>query len=599
MTTPELSIRPIRQGFALEGVRTLDLLATVQVAKPDHPEERSPVSLALVLDRSGSMQGNKIAFARAGASAAIGQLGKDDRVSLTIFDNQVEVLQDLIAAKDASALHAKIALIEARANTDLQGGWAAGAATLAGSSEANRPRRVVLLTDGLANEGVTDSGAIAAAVAEAAHRGVATSAMGIGEDYNEDLLETISRAGDGSYYYVEEADQLPGLFEAELRGFKAVVGRQVTLSIFPSPGIELVGILNDFPVSQAGTPVLPNLVAGARQTIGFSLRALSSFAGKPGDDLEACVFQLAWSDPESGERREARLSVRLPVVSVASFDALPADPVAAEALALLRSARAKREAMTSVDAQDEAAIRAALARARGFLGGLADSPALEKENASLDSLEKDLVEGRLARLRKNAHFEAYSRSQAMDEGRFDGHINRKVIMIAARSMVVTTGDLARISADAIVSSWSAGTGLDGHLRAEGGVAYRAECEALGSLTPGQVSATGGGALAAAAVLHANVPNGTGNRKNDGDQLAAVYRNCFRLAKDRGLLHLAVPLLGAGGRGYPLEVAAQVAVVCAATYLFQEGLKPKVSFICQDPKAVAALESMLSFGYVGV
>jgi Ca-activated chloride channel family protein len=453
----------------------------------------------------------------------------------------------------------------------------------------------VLLTDGLANEGITDSGVIAAAVAEAARKGIATSAMGIGEDYNETLLEAISRAGDGSYYYVEEADQLPGLFEAELKGFKAVVGRQVTLAILPGPGIELVGILNEFPVSASGAPQLPNLVAGARPTVGFTLRALTSLSARPGDEVEVCVVQVAWNDAETGERLEVRHSVRLPIVTAAGFEALSVDPVAAEKVALLRSARAKREAMLSVDQGDLDGISQALARAWGFLKGLPNSPALEKEQTSLSSLEKDLAEGRLARLRKNAHFESHSRSYS-DDAIFEGHINRKVILIAAQNMRITQGDLALVTADALVNSRS-GKGLDEHLRATGGPVFRAESEALGPFAVGSVGVTGGGILEARHVLHACVPDWMGGTSGEVERLAALYRACFDHVLQTGAVHVAFPLLGAGGRGYPLDVAVQVAVVSAATFLFQNRLKHHVTFVTRDKKAVAALESMIQNGYV--
>jgi hypothetical protein len=154
-----------------------------------------------------------------------------------------------------------------------------------------------------------------------------------------------------------------------------------------------VSILKDFPASDSGSSILPNLLAGGRQEIGLTFRALAGFSGKSGDNVEVCAARLEWTDPESGGRMETRLSLQLPVLGMADWDALPINAGVVESMALLRVARAKREAMRCIDLGDEAGVAAALAKAGSALAGLAESPRLASERVSMASLQRDLDEG--------------------------------------------------------------------------------------------------------------------------------------------------------------------------------------------------------------
>jgi Ca-activated chloride channel family protein len=592
MLKPNLGFASLRNGLTIG--RDLDLVIRVETPARPADAERKPADLALVLDRSGSMQGGKIAYARQGAAAAVSLLEPEDRASLVQFDNQVDLLHPLTPAGKAGALQASIAGIEARGNTDLHGGWAAGAASLGNGEPGRGSRRVVLLTDGLANHGVTDPGAIAAEVAEAARRGIATSALGIGEDYNEELLEAMARAGDGSYTFVESPDQLPAFFEAELRGLKSVAGREVRLGLAPGPGIEVVSILNDFPASGAGTSVLPNLNLGTRQEIGVSIRTMEGFAVRPGDEAEALSVRLEWIDPEDGVRRELRLAVRLRVLEERDFDALPADPGVAETAALLRTARAKREAMAALDRGDEAGIASEMGRIRSILQGVPATARTERERVSLASLEEDLRLRKMAKFRKNVHYESYARGHAMDEARLFEHYSRKALFMVRGRLDLHIGSLAEFPCDALVNSRSdePASGLDEALRAAGGPAFRAACEAIEKPAVGAAALTGGGALPAKAVLHVRVPDWRGGMMGEIEALSECYAACLRVAADQGFGHVAFPVLGAGGRGFPVQAAVSLGLSAAAQFLFSNPVPRRVTFVCPDGPAAELIWTRL-------
>lgn len=122
--------------------------------------------------------------------------------------------------------------------------------------------RVILLSDGLANAGETNPDVICSNVHGLMKHGVSTSTMGIGNDFNEDLIEAMAKSGDGNYYYIESPDSLPTIFQAELQGIMATMGSKVSLGIEPSRNIEVLDVFNDLSKTMYGRYKLPNLIMG-------------------------------------------------------------------------------------------------------------------------------------------------------------------------------------------------------------------------------------------------------------------------------------------------------------------------------------------------
>ena len=156
------------------------------------------------------MSGSKIDMARKAVDHAIKLLDDRDQFAVVVYDNEVNVVLERVpATHEAKALAAtRLAAIGARSKTNLSGGWQAGAACA--------PDRVLLLTDGLANAGVTDHDALATMAAEFKARGIATSTFGVGADFDETLLARIATEGGGHFYYIENAQQIPDLLASEL-----------------------------------------------------------------------------------------------------------------------------------------------------------------------------------------------------------------------------------------------------------------------------------------------------------------------------------------------------------------------------------------------
>src|SRR5262249_46226237 len=152
---------------------------------------------------------------------AVQQLLPDDRVSITVFDDRVQAIVPNTSAEDKGAIVKLVQGVRPGNSTNLHGGWKEGGAQVGQHLLAGGLNRLLLLSDGLANVGETDPDAIATAVNRLAREGVSTTTLGVGDDYNEDLLEAMARSGDGSYYYIESPQQLPDIFQSELKGLMA------------------------------------------------------------------------------------------------------------------------------------------------------------------------------------------------------------------------------------------------------------------------------------------------------------------------------------------------------------------------------------------
>ena len=312
--------------------------AVVRVVAPGRKGgvERDPVEAAFVLDRSGSMTGAKIAMAKRALDAAVDRLGPRDRFSVVIFDDKVDVVFE---AREASpeakrAAHTAIAGIEARGNTNLCEGWMTGVTQLAGKA---RLSRVMLFTDGIANEGVTDVAKLAEHAAELRKRGISTSTFGVGDHFNEVLLQAIATAGGGNFYFVAEAAQIADFMMSELGEFLDVVATGATLSVFPGEGVE-VELLS---------------VVSAERDQGVVRLSLGSLVA---DQEVEVVLRLRIAAGE-GEREVkvacASADGALSLAAAASLRAVPAAEAAAEtpdaqvvrAVAAVDIARAQQEAV--------------------------------------------------------------------------------------------------------------------------------------------------------------------------------------------------------------------------------------------------------------
>jgi Ca-activated chloride channel family protein len=200
--------------------------------------DRAPVNMALVIDKSGSMQGERIRQARLAAAAVLDRLRDDDIISIVAFDSGVQVIVPATRASSREEIRRGIEQIGAGGSTALFAGVSKGAAELRKFIDQEMVNRVILLSDGKANVGPQSPGALGDLGASLMKDGVSVSTIGLGLGYNEDLMVRLSRESDGNHSFVEEPDDLVAIFDREFGEAMSVIAQDVEIRIDCGEGIR-------------------------------------------------------------------------------------------------------------------------------------------------------------------------------------------------------------------------------------------------------------------------------------------------------------------------------------------------------------------------
>lgn len=242
-----------------------DVDVLVRLQAPDKPKNghprRLPLNLALVLDRSGSMSGRPLSEAKRCVLYFLEHLNNDDRVAVVVYDSEVQVLapcESLGSQTDRLKLKQLLKGVESGGKTNLHGGWLKGAQQVARYAENNAFCRVLLLSDGQANEGLTDPEEIFSQCAELAKAGVTTSTCGLGRHFNEDLMIGMARSGLGNAYYGETLEDLMDPFHEEFALMDNLWMRNIRVQLETAPGVTY-SVMNAYPKDSDGSYRLPDL----------------------------------------------------------------------------------------------------------------------------------------------------------------------------------------------------------------------------------------------------------------------------------------------------------------------------------------------------
>ena len=356
----QASIRLEHELLAVESEHTVH--AMLELVAPAAPagRPRPPLHLALVIDRSGSMAGAKLETTKECAAFLVRRLAPTDELALVTYDDNVQLLVPAAPIADAGqALLGAIAGIYSRGQTNLSGGWLKGVESLQGE-RGDGPRKVLLLTDGLANVGITEQPALVemATKAAAADNGVGTTTIGFGADFAEELLTAMADAGRGNAYFAETPDEAPGIFAQEFEGLLSLVAQNVSVEIRPSPEVEMVGILNEYPA-----------VADERRRIVFELHIPE--LARLGVAKVADVVVRYVAVGEEIAAHELTLPITVNMVSANEAAAGKADAEVLEEVLVLKAARAQEEARKKADEGDWEGAKTLLKRTADKLRALA------------------------------------------------------------------------------------------------------------------------------------------------------------------------------------------------------------------------------------
>jgi len=207
------------------------------------PEDIAPLNLALVIDRSGSMgEAGKMSYLKQSLQVFLRSLAANDRVAIVAYDTHTEVVAPSREVGDGQWIAAAIDRIQPGGSTNLHGGLMLGFQEVDRNFDIRRNNRVILLTDGIANVGVTDAGQIAADARAYNDRGIYLSTIGLGRDFNDALLSRLALQGQGAYHFIDSAEEMDKVFRKDALGLMQKVASDVSLILRPEPGVQVLGL---------------------------------------------------------------------------------------------------------------------------------------------------------------------------------------------------------------------------------------------------------------------------------------------------------------------------------------------------------------------
>jgi Ca-activated chloride channel family protein len=398
--------------LAADREQTVDVLIRITPpAVTQYSFTRPRLNLSLVLDRSGSMDGSKMLQAREAAKFCVDQMLPSDRLSVVIFDEHIDLLFPSEPVTNKQSMKDLISRVEARGSTALHEAWVRGGLTVSDNLLDTGINRVVLITDGQANVGLTNVDEIVSQAMGLFQRGVSTSTIGIGADFNESLLMPMAESAGGNAWHVVEADDMQRIFQTELEGLISQFGHTVSLGLIPADGVVISDLLNEFELTETGRYRLPNLQGGSPLEIVAQLKVSPQAAGTK---MRLLDLKLGFTPQDARTAEVVRQVHEIEFASKYEVETLPTNYDVVKAVQFLMNARAKREAMNRMDRGDYSGAQhilgESLRQTQVACAPLMSSADVMEECAALTSSAKSLMDRLQDKMsRKKLAYQAYSR----------------------------------------------------------------------------------------------------------------------------------------------------------------------------------------------
>lgn len=413
---PDVTLRvtPERDYVYRLGPREVIVQVEVEARKSDDAR-RAPMNLAIVLDRSGSMEGAKLEKARQAAAMAVDKLGDDDIFSLVTYDSDTDLLipPERVGGRDhREELKARIHRIHAGGSTALYAGVVLGSKQVRRFFEKERVNRVILLSDGIANVGPSSTSDLARLGRELRSDGISVSTVGLGDDYNEDLMTALAESSNANYYYVKDAEKLPGIFAEELGAARSLLARSIVIRIEAPDGVKLKEIVGRPDIEchdRVAEIKMPELFGSEKRR--FLVRCLAE--GKMPDTVEPAVVKLTYATVAGVQAPEQRQSPKV----VFTDDEKKADSSVRMEVArensIVQNRVAKEQAVKLADegkAKDAAELLRKQAAKNAAAPAPMQVPGVREENQKLEEAAREMdSSGSIAKSRRKAmQFENYA-----------------------------------------------------------------------------------------------------------------------------------------------------------------------------------------------
>jgi Ca-activated chloride channel homolog len=272
--------------------------ATFDIKATDVPGGgRTPVNVALVIDRSGSMHGRKMADAKRAAGRLVDLLEPTDRLSIVHYGNDVTVFSGQLATAEGKLrMHRFVQAIDDVGGTIIGDALTAGARQLR-MAEGFRVNRLILLSDGQPTVGITSQHGLSRLATQLREQGLSITSLGVGADFNEDLMQQLADVGGGAFGFVSErdAEALATVFEKDLSQAATVVASHVVLELTAGAGVTLHEVYGR-PVTREGERLLVSLSDFSARQLERLVVRLTVQGGAPGATAQAINARLRYND---------------------------------------------------------------------------------------------------------------------------------------------------------------------------------------------------------------------------------------------------------------------------------------------------------------
>ncbi len=259
-------------------------------------QPRRATDLVIVLDRSGSMSGEKMQQAKASVRELVAQLDARDRFSLVSYssDARVDFPLGTVDGVGRRRFSDRLASVATGGGTNMSSGLDQAFALIGGDRNAERVPHLILISDGLANEGDATPEGLKARARRAAQGEFMMSTVGVGNDFNEYLMTALADEGTGNYYYVKRANELGEVFAREFDAARTTIATGLAVRVDPSSGVQVVDAAG-YPLERSGDSVLfrpGSLFAGQERRVWLTLRVPNRELGQ----YDIGRFELSYSD---------------------------------------------------------------------------------------------------------------------------------------------------------------------------------------------------------------------------------------------------------------------------------------------------------------
>jgi secreted protein with Ig-like and vWFA domain/uracil DNA glycosylase len=367
-TTLHASYALTRPVLPVKSPCVVDLLLTFRTERTGDahgPGPRLPLNLSLVIDRSGSMSGKKLKQAIAAAEVLLEQLDANDTLSVVAYDDKVATVVGPQKVTDPGAIRKEVRNIKPGGTTNLHGGWLQGCKHALQRGGERLIRRVLLLTDGQANVGITEPRQLTQVAREQADKGVLTTTLGFGNGFNEDLLIGMAEASGGNFYFIETPEDACQVFHIEGESLTSIAAQNLSITLTPAAdsGVKVREVLNHYPARavRGGLLVTIGDVYSAEDKL-VAVEIEVPPQARATKNLPLLDVSFAY-DPVTGggkrttvEQVEGQLAVTAPV----GKESVPAAFDVLQQVARIRIARVKENAVALADADKDAEAAGAL-----------------------------------------------------------------------------------------------------------------------------------------------------------------------------------------------------------------------------------------------